>query len=777
MGADLGAEAVLERGDDPAAVRVVLGVRAGDQQHVQRQPQRVAADLDVALLHDVEQRDLDPLGEVGQLVDRDDAAVRARDQAEVDGLGVAERAALGDLHRVDVADQVGDGGVRGGELLGVALVAVPPVDGQVVAQLGGAAAGRRGDRLVAGARRARSRRSPGVHSSSRPASARSRRVLPWPRSPSRTTSCPASRARSSCGSTVDSKPRMPGHGSAPARSAASRLSRISALTLRGAACSEAAQRAEGAGKVRGGCQGHPRHATPRSPGGRSDHGCRSGGATAAARLRMGACRPSPSPAAAASSAATSSRTSRSTGYRGDRAGPRPDPALPRRRLRPGRPHRLRAGGRGAHRRRRRARRGRRRRAPRRDPGARPDHQRRDLRQQHHRDLQRLRRRPARPGSAASCGRPARPCSGLPFDDARRRTSPSTRSTTRARRRTYSLVKTLEEEMARQFCRWEPELTMIGLRFSNVMDPSDYAAFPAFDADPRLRRWNLWGYIDARDGAQAVRLALEQHRGRRRRRVRHRQRRHGDVAVQRRAGRRGVPGRRGHPGPRRARDPAVDRQGPPRARLRSRSTAGGTPPADGNVPPRRGVAAERVVVRPHRGSPRAAVRPRRVQHVGGDGRAARDGGGPRRHRVDGGVGDQRLHRGAGRRHRDPRPPRRHARHPAAAVCGRGHDGRRRGGRRAGPVVPGADGCAGAAGRRRRRGPGAGHGVGQRPVERRGAGVGPGAHRRGRGDAERLRAARGWRVGGRRWLALVGGAAGRRDPDAAPAVAGGPGRGQR
>jgi UDP-glucose 4-epimerase len=74
--------------------------------------------------------------------------------------------------------------------------------------------------------------------------------------------------------------------------------------------------------------------------------------------------------------------------------------------------------------------------------------------------------------------------------------------------TYSLVKTLEEEMARQFCRWEPELTMVGLRFSNVMDEADYAEFPSFDADPRLRSWNLWGYIDGRDGAQAVRLALE-----------------------------------------------------------------------------------------------------------------------------------------------------------------------------------------------------------------------------------------------------------------------------
>ncbi|MFI7546903.1 NAD-dependent epimerase/dehydratase family protein [Actinoplanes sp. NPDC049599] len=73
--------------------------------------------------------------------------------------------------------------------------------------------------------------------------------------------------------------------------------------------------------------------------------------------------------------------------------------------------------------------------------------------------------------------------------------------------TYSLVKHLEETMAAQFCRWNPELKMIGLRFSNVMDPEDYAEFPSFDADPRSRSWNLWGYIDARDGAQAVRKAL------------------------------------------------------------------------------------------------------------------------------------------------------------------------------------------------------------------------------------------------------------------------------
>jgi nucleoside-diphosphate-sugar epimerase len=74
--------------------------------------------------------------------------------------------------------------------------------------------------------------------------------------------------------------------------------------------------------------------------------------------------------------------------------------------------------------------------------------------------------------------------------------------------TYSLTKTLEEELALQLCRWDPALSMTGLRFSNVMYPEDYAEFPSFDADPMLRKWNLWGYIDARDGAQAIRLGLE-----------------------------------------------------------------------------------------------------------------------------------------------------------------------------------------------------------------------------------------------------------------------------
>ena len=97
--------------------------------------------------------------------------------------------------------------------------------------------------------------------------------------------------------------------------------------------------------------------------------------------------------------------------------------------------------------------------------------------------------------------------GLPFDDAAavragRRGVPAPAGTARTR---WQAPRGAD---GRQFCRWDPELKMIGLRFSNVMEPERLRGFPCFDADAPPRKWNLWGYIDARDGAQAVRLALE-----------------------------------------------------------------------------------------------------------------------------------------------------------------------------------------------------------------------------------------------------------------------------
>jgi nucleoside-diphosphate-sugar epimerase len=73
---------------------------------------------------------------------------------------------------------------------------------------------------------------------------------------------------------------------------------------------------------------------------------------------------------------------------------------------------------------------------------------------------------------------------------------------------YSVVKHLEEELATKLVRWDPSLSITALRFSNVLDTADYALVPGYQNDASLRRWNLWGYIDTRDGAQAVERALE-----------------------------------------------------------------------------------------------------------------------------------------------------------------------------------------------------------------------------------------------------------------------------
>lgn len=72
---------------------------------------------------------------------------------------------------------------------------------------------------------------------------------------------------------------------------------------------------------------------------------------------------------------------------------------------------------------------------------------------------------------------------------------------------YAVGKHLEEELGRQLCRLDPALSITGLRFSNVMAFGDYVEFESWQHDASIRRWNLWGYIDRRDGAHAVERAL------------------------------------------------------------------------------------------------------------------------------------------------------------------------------------------------------------------------------------------------------------------------------
>jgi nucleoside-diphosphate-sugar epimerase len=98
--------------------------------------------------------------------------------------------------------------------------------------------------------------------------------------------------------------------------------------------------------------------------------------------------------------------------------------------------------------------------------------------------------------------------GLPFEKELPDYAPIDEQQTPYPESSYALSKLLGEQMAAQFNR-RFGLPFAGLRISNIMEPDEYAKFPTFWDDPTIRKWNLWGYVDARDVAQAARLALEQ----------------------------------------------------------------------------------------------------------------------------------------------------------------------------------------------------------------------------------------------------------------------------
>jgi nucleoside-diphosphate-sugar epimerase len=72
---------------------------------------------------------------------------------------------------------------------------------------------------------------------------------------------------------------------------------------------------------------------------------------------------------------------------------------------------------------------------------------------------------------------------------------------------YALSKLVGETMAEQLAR-RSDTSFLGLRISNIMEPTDYARFDSWQEDSRIRKWNLWGYVDVRDVAAAVRRGLE-----------------------------------------------------------------------------------------------------------------------------------------------------------------------------------------------------------------------------------------------------------------------------
>jgi nucleoside-diphosphate-sugar epimerase len=97
--------------------------------------------------------------------------------------------------------------------------------------------------------------------------------------------------------------------------------------------------------------------------------------------------------------------------------------------------------------------------------------------------------------------------GIPFDAEKPRYAPIDEDHPRLPEFHYALAKLGGEVIAEQFSRWSG-VPYVSLRISNIMEESDYTErFPGFWDDANLRAWNLWGYVDARDVAQAVRLSL------------------------------------------------------------------------------------------------------------------------------------------------------------------------------------------------------------------------------------------------------------------------------
>jgi nucleoside-diphosphate-sugar epimerase len=113
-------------------------------------------------------------------------------------------------------------------------------------------------------------------------------------------------------------------------------------------------------------------------------------------------------------------------------------------------------------------------------------------------------------SAAGVGRVAWASSetvlGLPFDRPPD-FAPIDETITPRPESSYALSKLVGETLAVQVNR-RTRIPFVGLRISNIMEPADYARFPGWQDDARIRKWNLWGYVDARDVATACRLAVE-----------------------------------------------------------------------------------------------------------------------------------------------------------------------------------------------------------------------------------------------------------------------------
>ena len=85
VGSDLRTDTVLQGSHNLSARRVILRIRTKDDRNIKLKPHGVALNLNIALLHDVEERDLDLASEIGNLIDGEDSTIRPWKQTIVHG--------------------------------------------------------------------------------------------------------------------------------------------------------------------------------------------------------------------------------------------------------------------------------------------------------------------------------------------------------------------------------------------------------------------------------------------------------------------------------------------------------------------------------------------------------------------------------------------------------------------------------------------------------------------------------------------------------------------
>ncbi len=101
--------------------------------------------------------------------------------------------------------------------------------------------------------------------------------------------------------------------------------------------------------------------------------------------------------------------------------------------------------------------------------------------------------------------------GFPFDSVKPDSVPVTEDHLKPQN-SYALSKTACTELAKHMSNLYG-VPILGLVLTNILyttedHPANFQAIPSYWGDPFSRKFNLWGYVDARDAATAARLALE-----------------------------------------------------------------------------------------------------------------------------------------------------------------------------------------------------------------------------------------------------------------------------